>query len=202
MDFLKDFFQIKLRIFIPIFIILYAIIFYLSTKFLITDDLILSNFDVSGTTEDIEGGHTFFSLFYGFFLVKSLFGIFIKAGVLAFALSLLLNNKFVAVFRVLMLSSAVYVIGRAIQFIIFGFFEPEKIKTLETNIFSIYALIDHNKYGSFIQNLAYDISLIEIGFMAMIISGLYLINDHAFLNKIIPYVVIMDIAYIVLSGLL
>ncbi len=202
MDFLRDYFKIEIKFFLPIFIILYVAIFYLSTKYLITDDLLLSNFDGTQSAEELEGGHTFFNLFFGLFLVTSLLGIFIKAGLLAFLISLVLNNKFIEVLKILLLSSSVYVIGRAIQFIVFGLLEPEKIKTLETNIFSIHAIINPNNYGSFIQNLAYDISLIEVAFMAMVISGLYMLNDNSLLRKIIPLVVVFDLVYIVLSALL
>jgi len=202
MDFLEEYFQIKLRMYIPIFIILYILIFYLSTKFLITDDLLLSNFDGAETQEDIEGGHTFFNLFFGFSIAKSLLGVFLKATILSFLLGLASSTKFSKVFKVVILSSAVYIIGRAIQFIVFGLFEPEKIKTLETNIFSIYALIDHNKYSLFIQQIMYDLSLIEFVFIGLVISGLYLLNSNILLKKLMLAVVGIDIGFIIISALL
>lgn len=202
MGFLRDFFQIKLKYFLPIFIVLYIVIYYLSTKFLITDDLLLSNFDEVKTIEDLEGGHTFFNLFFGFTMVKSLLSIFFKAIILSVFLGLILNCKISSIFKVVILSSSVYIIARAFQFIVFGLYEPEKIKTLETNIFSIYALINHTKYGSFVQKLTYNISLTEVVFIAMLISGLFLLNNNLLLKKIISSVVVGDLVYIILSALI
>ncbi len=202
MEFLKEYFQNRLRIYIPIFLVAYTLVFYLSTKFLITDELLIDNFQGVGTTREIEGGHTFFSLLFGFVYVKSVLSIFLKASVISFIISLLVNRKFVDVFRVAMLSSFVYIIGRAIQFVYFVFFEPEKIKTLETNIFSLYAIIDTDQYSTFIRKLAYHSNLIELAFIVLLIYGLGLGNVNSTPGRILLTVVIIDIGYIILSALL
>ncbi len=201
-QFLEVYYKTKMPYYIPLFLVLYTLVYYLSTKFLITDNLLIHNFDGVSTSEEIDGGHTFFSFFFGFVYVKSVLSIFIKASVISFVISLLASRKFVDVFSVVMLSSFVYIIGRAIQFVYFVFIEPEKIKSLETNIFSLYAIIDHSQYSIFIQNIAFQFNLIELAFIALLIYGLNLDNVNSTPGRIPLTVVIIDIGYIIISAIL
>lgn len=197
---LNNYFETSMRVYLPVFVLLFAITYYLSTIF-IADEQWINNV-LEG---DLEQAKKFNLLFFSFSGIRMFLSWMIKGVLISSVCHLVTRIPFGELFKINVLSMFAYVLSNVAGFIFKLIFVPTSVKELKRNPLSLWSTGTMDDQSIFIQNLSWHLNPFEALYLFLFSYGaVYVAKQHdSKINYgiIVSMVVAVDLTYIIITAL-
>lgn len=197
---LNNYFDTSMRVYLPVFVLLFAVTYYLSTIFIADEEWI--NTVLQG---DVEKAKTFNVLFFSFSGIRIFLSWIIKGVMISWVCNMVTGLAFGAFLKVSFLSMFAYVFSNIAGFIYKLVFLPTSAMELRRNPLSLWSTGMMDDQSNFIQNLSWHTNPFEALYLFLFAYGaVYILrqNDSKIRDGVIVSIVVaVDLAYIIITAL-